>query len=103
MISAVATQAVAVANGRGVSRENSNTAKSTSARPAPPTTLFKSADAGAGKNLMPSKAPRSSSQARNGVRKNAHVGVRVEARTAAANDSNAPVATRAFRRLGQNR
>ena len=41
MINAVPTHAVAVANGSGVSRENPNTANSTSARPAPPMTLFK--------------------------------------------------------------
>src|ERR1700722_4358693 len=77
MINAVPMHAVAVANGSGVSREHPNTAKSTSARPEPPMTLLKSDDAGAGKNRSPMSAPSSSSQARNGVRKNENVGFRV--------------------------
>ena len=49
MINAVPMHAVAVASGSGVSRENLNTANSTSARPAPPMTLLKSDVAGAGR------------------------------------------------------
>src|SRR5579864_6236005 len=103
MISAVPMHAVAVASGSGVSRENPNTANSTSAKPAPPVMLLKSDVDGDGKKRSPMSAPSNSSEARNGVRKNANVGFRPYASTAAANDNSAPIAIRAFRRRGQNR
>ena len=77
MISAVPTQAIAVAKGSGVSAEKLKIANSTSARPAPPMILFRSDDAGTGKKRIPRSAPSSSSQARKGVRKNVKVGLRV--------------------------